>query len=602
MKKLYKLFIALAFLGLSAGASAQTCIDYTDLTNTSIVQAEYGFWDSPTLTINAGLVDYGYDNWLSRHTVHSVLEYDTVTLGGLRTIPDGALASVRLGNKGNYSEWEGLTYTFAVDSVSPILLFKYATVVEAPGHDESAGIGNADPKITLEILDASNQIISQILFSSYQGILDYNNGDTTWHKITEEELIDAGLRFPMVNTGTGTRELFGDIYWKDWTNVGVNLIHPIDLRGQTIKVRIRNFDCAYSGHFGYSYFTLNCANVTYYSAEICNGDSYTDSNFTNLTLPDTYSITFQNSNGEDSIVMLNLFVNQPSDTTIIYDTICANLLPYAFNGFIENITGIYTLTLQNINGCDSVITLHLFVEENCIDWTFENDTLTISGIGAMPDYDITNPQHISNKNLRSSSEIAETSAPWNELADEILHIVIGEGITRVGNYAFYNCVNALSAELASTVGEIGEYAFAQCGSLEEIIIHNENGIDVDETAFENVNTSQIKLVVPEGSEDNYNNDDIWGEFIIGEESNIDEILANSISIFPNPAKELLTINNGQLTINNLEICDISGKTLISLQPLNYLNPTINVANLSSGIYLLKIHTDKGIKTERFVKK
>ena len=113
MKKLYKLFIALAIFGLNAGANAQVvgsnCIDYTNL---AAAMPQYGTWSSSTsMTTNNGLIDYGYANWLSRHTVHSVPEYDTITLGGLRTIPEGALASVRLGNKGNMAEWEGLTYT-----------------------------------------------------------------------------------------------------------------------------------------------------------------------------------------------------------------------------------------------------------------------------------------------------------------------------------------------------------------------------------------------------------------------------------------------------------------------------------------------------------
>ncbi|MDR0830315.1 MAG: T9SS type A sorting domain-containing protein [Prevotellaceae bacterium] len=37
-------------------------------------------------------------------------------------------------------------------------------------------------------------------------------------------------------------------------------------------------------------------------------------------------------------------------------------------------------------------------------------------------------------------------------------------------------------------------------------------------------------------------------------------------------------------------------------PLHNGGQTINVSSLPAGVYLLKIKTDKGTKTERFIKK
>ena len=226
------------------------------------------------------------------------------------------------------------------------------------------------------------------------------------------------------------------------------------------------------------------------------------------------------------------------------------------NPIISNITtdnaGTYTLTII-VNGAIETISIDVVVLEECIDWVFDNvnGVLTISGTGAIPDYVLTNPQQVSIKNLRSSSEIAETSAPWNMHREEILHIVISEGITEIGGYSFYNCVNVKTVELASTVGKIGEYAFANCGSLEEII-HNENGIIVDETAFENVNTSQIKLTVPEGSEGNYNEDTVWGEFIIGNENSVPQTAISLANIYSK--NHLIVVENfvGYITIYNVQ--------------------------------------------------
>ena len=76
-------------------------------------------------------------------------------------------------------------------------------------------------------------------------------------------------------------------------------------------------------------------------------------------------------------------------------------------------------------------------------------------------------------------------------------------------------------------------------------------------------------------------------------------------IYPNPVKDELTIKNvetafggSQLTINKVEIVDLSGKTIY--QSNNFSNQ-INVSMLSQGIYFVKIETDKGIVTKKLVK-
>lgn len=69
-------------------------------------------------------------------------------------------------------------------------------------------------------------------------------------------------------------------------------------------------------------------------------------------------------------------------------------------------------------------------------------TLTISGNGAMPDF----------------SELTER--PWNDHLDKILKIVIEDGVTNIGNNAFYNG-NALSVTIPNSVKTIGNNAFRE---------------------------------------------------------------------------------------------------------------------------------------------
>jgi uncharacterized repeat protein (TIGR02543 family) len=82
---------------------------------------------------------------------------------------------------------------------------------------------------------------------------------------------------------------------------------------------------------------------------------------------------------------------------------------------------------------------------------------------------------------------------------------------------------------------------------------------------------------------------------------IAEIKSASVKIYPNPVKDgLFVINNGQLIINNVEIVDLSGR-IVGAYPCGRPNATINVSMLPQGFYFVRIETDKGIVTEKFVK-
>ena len=76
---------------------------------------------------------------------------------------------------------------------------------------------------------------------------------------------------------------------------------------------------------------------------------------------------------------------------------------------------------------------------------------------------------------------------------------------------------------------------------------------------------------------------------------------NQVSFFPNPAKEYLNINKGNLAENDytFSIVDINGKTVFNQQYTNTsLLERVNISKLSSGIYLAIIET----ATKRITKK
>jgi Flp pilus assembly pilin Flp len=81
------------------------------------------------------------------------------------------------------------------------------------------------------------------------------------------------------------------------------------------------------------------------------------------------------------------------------------------------------------------------------------------------------------------------------------------------------------------------------------------------------------------------------------------ISLNEISIYPNPTSGKLTIENGQLIIKNIEITDITGKTIINYQlSIDNYQFEIDLSGLNNGIYFISIQTDNEIFTSKIIKK
>ena len=80
--------------------------------------------------------------------------------------------------------------------------------------------------------------------------------------------------------------------------------------------------------------------------------------------------------------------------------------------------------------------------------------------------------------------------------------------------------------------------------------------------------------------------------IIDSSLEIDSFSKNGLSIFPNPSKNEFTINNAnQLTLTKAKLFDLSGKLLLT-QNIENTN-SINISNLSSGLYLVSVEDTLG---------
>ena len=241
------------------------CVNYVDLHSPNVV-CTWGYNPAAhaggTPYDSVGIVDFGPDAIESRHTLHvDPTEVDPRTDSLLKTVPDGALASVRLGNWHYMGEAESITYDILVDSTNQgILIVRYAIVFENPPNH-----GDEDqPRFNLEVLDQNGNMIDQ----------------TCGHaEFTYESGVAAGW-----NKTKGDKAA-----WKDWTTIGVNLM---PYHGQTIKVRFTTMDCGASGHYAYAYFTLDCANA-HIETENCGNDASVT-----CQAPDGFAYAWYNENGD----------------------------------------------------------------------------------------------------------------------------------------------------------------------------------------------------------------------------------------------------------------------------------------------------------------
>ncbi len=71
-----------------------------------------------------------------------------------------------------------------------------------------------------------------------------------------------------------------------------------------------------------------------------------------------------------------------------------------------------------------------------------------------------------------------------------------------------------------------------------------------------------------------------------------------ISVFPNPSADNITIIIPQKAI--IEILNIEGQIIETIKN-DEIKTTIDLKNLSCGVYIIRVITDKGIATRKLIK-
>ncbi len=106
--------------------------------------------------------------------------------------------------------------------------------------------------------------------------------------------------------------------------------------------------------------------------------------------------------------------------------------------------------------CDKVVEkgYTYWIEDNLTWKLYEDGTLNISGTGAMKNYGYSNNR---------------SPVFWNT---DVTSIVIEEGVTSIGNNAFYDCTSLTSVTIPGNVESIGESAFYYCDNLTDVTLQD----------------------------------------------------------------------------------------------------------------------------------
>ena len=129
----------------------------------------------------------------------------------------------------------------------------------------------------------------------------------------------------------------------------------------------------------------------------------------------------------------------------------------------------------------------IMAEGKCGDnltWTLDSEgLLTIDGTGAMEDF-------------LYLIDDWDYNSPWRYYRTDIKFIIISNGVTTIGNYAFEGIRNLMSIMIPNTVTTIGDGAFSRCTSLTNVIFENPSSVTTIKTEAFNHCNSLVSITIP----------------------------------------------------------------------------------------------------------
>jgi hypothetical protein len=283
------------------------------------------------------------------------------------------------------------------------------------------------------------------------------------------------------------------------------------------------------------------------------------------TTSGAYTDTIPNAAGCDSIITLNLVINQPTTSSVT--EVACETFTWSQNGTTYTVSGAYTDTIPNAAGCDSIITLNLTINNGgtstetasaCGTYTWAQDGQTYTASGSYDHIIAGGSANGCDSTITLNLTInAFPTATATYTGDSILTASAGT------TYQWIDCgtntaiAGATAQTFQATVN--GSYAVvvtnaAGCSDTSTCVTVNDLGLDGKEFTF--------------------------------------------INVYPNPTTSSVIVD---MNVDNatIELVDAQGK-VISVSTINN-GGTIDLTNAERGVYFLRVRSENGETTKRIVK-
>ena len=110
---------------------------------------------------------------------------------------------------------------------------------------------------------------------------------------------------------------------------------------------------------------------------------------------------------------------------------------------------------------------------NCSSLTSVTIPNSVTSIGRSAFYGCSSLTSVTlNSNTIVGKDYKNNSNIKSIFGEQVTEYILGDEITSIGNYAFYNCSSLTSVTIPNSVTSIGDYAFSNCSSLTSIEIPN----------------------------------------------------------------------------------------------------------------------------------
>jgi len=83
-------------------------------------------------------------------------------------------------------------------------------------------------------------------------------------------------------------------------------------------------------------------------------------------------------------------------------------------------------------------------------------------------------------------------------------------------------------------------------------------------------------------------------------ASVKPVVSSAVSVYPNPTSNVVNVANAG-SVNNVSISDINGRTVKSTKFNGVADAQVNISDLSAGVYMMSISSDKGTTVKKIVK-